>query len=138
MADTRYLDWPFFEPRHAELARTLDDWAGRHIADTHGADVDARNRYGCTPLFYAVNMQRREVVELLLSKNAGVDISDNTGWTLVHEAAEKEDAEILRLLIAHGANVNVKDKNGETPLNISSQRDAPDITEILETSGAKE
>ena len=44
MADTRYLDWPFFEPRHAELARTLDDWAGRHIADTHGADVDAECR----------------------------------------------------------------------------------------------
>ena len=41
MADTRYLDWPFFEPRHAELARTLDDWAGRHIADMHGTDVDA-------------------------------------------------------------------------------------------------
>ena len=41
MADTRYLDWPFFEPHHAELARTLDDWAGRHIADMHGTDVDA-------------------------------------------------------------------------------------------------
>lgn len=44
MADTRYLDWPFFEPRHAELARTLDDWAGRHIADMHGPDVDAECR----------------------------------------------------------------------------------------------
>ncbi|MBK7717753.1 MAG: acyl-CoA dehydrogenase family protein [Simplicispira sp.] len=44
MADTRYLDWPFFEPRHAELARTLDDWAGRHIADMHGTDVDAECR----------------------------------------------------------------------------------------------
>ncbi|MBW7832436.1 MAG: acyl-CoA dehydrogenase family protein [Simplicispira suum] len=44
MADTRYLDWPFFEPRHAELARALDDWAGRHIADMHGPDVDAECR----------------------------------------------------------------------------------------------
>ena len=44
MADTRYLDWPFFEPRHAELARTLDDWASHHIADTHGTDVDAQCR----------------------------------------------------------------------------------------------
>ncbi|MFZ1500753.1 MAG: acyl-CoA dehydrogenase family protein [Giesbergeria sp.] len=44
MADTRYLDWPFFEPHHAELARTLDDWAGRHIADMHGTDVDAECR----------------------------------------------------------------------------------------------
>jgi acyl-CoA dehydrogenase len=41
MADKDYLDWPFFEPRHAELARTLDAWAFEHVADAHGADVDA-------------------------------------------------------------------------------------------------
>jgi acyl-CoA dehydrogenase len=40
MADKDYLDWPFFEPRHAELARTLDAWASEHVADAHGADVD--------------------------------------------------------------------------------------------------
>jgi acyl-CoA dehydrogenase len=44
MADTNYLDWPFFEPRHAELARTLDAWALDHVADAHGADVDATCR----------------------------------------------------------------------------------------------
>jgi acyl-CoA dehydrogenase len=41
MSDTSYLDWPFFEDRHRELARTLDAWAGRHVADAHGDDVDA-------------------------------------------------------------------------------------------------
>ena len=29
MSDTRYLDWPFFEPRHRALARELDAWAAR-------------------------------------------------------------------------------------------------------------
>lgn len=44
MSDTRYLDWPFFEPRHAELACALDAWAAEHVA--HGAhhDVDAECR----------------------------------------------------------------------------------------------
>jgi acyl-CoA dehydrogenase len=41
MADTDYLDWPFFEPRHAELARSVDVWAAEHVSDAHGADVDA-------------------------------------------------------------------------------------------------
>ncbi|MGE8445901.1 MAG: acyl-CoA dehydrogenase family protein [Comamonas sp.] len=40
MADTRYLQWPFFEPRHAELAQTLDAWATRHVAHVHSGDTD--------------------------------------------------------------------------------------------------
>jgi acyl-CoA dehydrogenase len=40
MADTEYLQWPFFEPRHAELAQALDAWAGEHLAHAHGHDVD--------------------------------------------------------------------------------------------------
>ncbi len=41
MSDTRYLDWPFFNPHHAQLARDLDQWASDHIAQTHSHDVDA-------------------------------------------------------------------------------------------------
>ena len=41
MSDTTYLQWPFFEPRHAELAQALDAWASEHIAHHHGPDVDA-------------------------------------------------------------------------------------------------
>jgi acyl-CoA dehydrogenase len=44
MADTDYLDWPFFEPRHAALARELDAWAARHLAQAHGPEVDAACR----------------------------------------------------------------------------------------------
>ncbi len=41
MSDTRYLDWPFFNPHHAQLARDLDHWASDHISQTHSHDVDA-------------------------------------------------------------------------------------------------
>jgi alkylation response protein AidB-like acyl-CoA dehydrogenase len=41
MSDTRYLDWPFFNPQHAQLARDLDQWASDHISQTHNHDVDA-------------------------------------------------------------------------------------------------
>ncbi|MDB5755543.1 MAG: fadD2 [Massilia sp.] len=44
MADTRYLKWPFFEPRHRELALALDAWASSNIRQDHGADVDAACR----------------------------------------------------------------------------------------------
>ncbi|MEI8325124.1 MAG: acyl-CoA dehydrogenase family protein [Betaproteobacteria bacterium] len=44
MSDKHYLNWPFFEPRHAELARALDTWATDHIAPAHEHDVDAQCR----------------------------------------------------------------------------------------------
>lgn len=44
MSDTAYLDWPFFEPHHAELARALDAWATQNVPHSHGPDVDAECR----------------------------------------------------------------------------------------------
>lgn len=41
MSDTRFLDWPFFEERHRQLAQELDAWAVQHIAQDHADDVDA-------------------------------------------------------------------------------------------------
>ena len=40
MADTDYLSWPFLEPRHRELALSLDAWAAQNISQEHGHDVD--------------------------------------------------------------------------------------------------
>lgn len=44
MADQSYLQWPFFDDKHGELAKALDVWAAQHISDHHGADVDAECR----------------------------------------------------------------------------------------------
>ncbi len=43
MSDRSFLDWPFFEPRHRELAARLEAWAGAHLPVDHG-DVDAACR----------------------------------------------------------------------------------------------
>ncbi len=44
MADTAFLDWPFFESRHRDLAHGLDAWAREHVPQAHGHDVDAECR----------------------------------------------------------------------------------------------
>ena len=33
MADRSFLDWPFFETRHRELAEALDAWAAQDLGD---------------------------------------------------------------------------------------------------------
>jgi acyl-CoA dehydrogenase len=40
------LDWPFFEPRHRELAERLEDWCKATIHDAHASDPD----YACRAL----------------------------------------------------------------------------------------
>lgn len=47
MADTHYLSWPFFEPRHATFAAALDEWAAAslgHTASDHDVDDACRRR----------------------------------------------------------------------------------------------
>jgi len=44
MADTDYLNWPFLDGRHRELALALDAWATENIAQAHDHDVDAACR----------------------------------------------------------------------------------------------
>ena len=36
-----HLDWPFLEPRHGALARSLKARATNHVPHSHGSDVDA-------------------------------------------------------------------------------------------------
>lgn len=40
----KHLDWPFFEPRHRELAASLDAWCDAYLGPAHGEDVDAECR----------------------------------------------------------------------------------------------
>jgi len=36
-----HLEWPFFEPRHAALARKAEEWAAANLSYAHDEDVDA-------------------------------------------------------------------------------------------------
>ena len=43
---TDWLGWPFFEPRHRELAERLEEWCRETIHDAHPSDAD----YACRAL----------------------------------------------------------------------------------------
>lgn len=44
MADTSYLHWPFFEPRHRALAAELEQWAASNLGRIDHGDTDAACR----------------------------------------------------------------------------------------------
>jgi hypothetical protein len=81
-----------------------------------GANVNARNDKGMSPLQIAAVKSRIDVVSLLLENGAAINASDNEGRTSLHNAATNGDSEIVELLLKKGANSETKDKYGQTPL----------------------
>ena len=75
---------------------------------TAGADVDAKDDYGWTALYWAASSGHKEVVELLIANGADVDAKDTFGSTPLHSAVSGSHKEVAELLIANGADVNVK------------------------------
>ena len=45
MADRTFLDWPFFEDRHRQLAAEADAWAAGHLAGLDHGDADRACRH---------------------------------------------------------------------------------------------
>jgi ankyrin repeat protein len=95
-------------------------WTALHYATTSGsvdcinycvqmgANVNARDIDGCTPLYYA-SFRHLNVVRVLLDAGAMVDATDNDGWTPLHRAICNKGVDVMRLLIDRGSKVsNVK------------------------------
>ncbi len=109
----------------------------------YGADVNYKNKKGKTPLMYAAEKGRKEIVNLLLENGADVNAADNFGNTALMYAAKNGDvlkenhAQIVKLLISKGANVNAGNKLGETALMHASYCGKnEEIVNILVKSGA--
>jgi hypothetical protein len=69
----------------------------------HGADINAPNQMGQTPLHWASIYGTPEVVRLLLEHRADVEAKDNFGKTALQEAADRGHDGVVELLREHGA-----------------------------------
>ena len=105
-----------------------------------GADPDAADAFGLTPLCRAARLGRLEVVSALLEAGARVDLPDHIptreGWTPLMNAVHKNRGAIARALIAAGADVNLRTAGGMTALSLASADADPTIVEALLEAGA--
>lgn len=75
---------------------------------TKGADVNKKDSYGCTALFFAHEL---ETAKLLIDRGADVNAQNKDGETAIFR---RRDIDLLKLLYSNGADLNHRDKNNES------------------------
>lgn len=100
-----------------------------------GADVNASDNDGETPLFWVAARGHKAVGELLLTRGADVTATDKAGRTPLHQAAENGHNEIVRILLAKGADPNARTKIGLTPLHGAVATGEGETLKLLISSG---
>ena len=105
-----------------------------------GADINATDRRGWTPLHSAARFNRdAKVLSALLEAGADVRAKDRAGDTPLHwAAAANSNARIVTLLLEAGANVNAVDNYGWLPIHSAAESNAnPDVIDALLSAGSK-
>ncbi len=98
-----------------------------------GADVRASDRYGCSPLWYAVHRTDLEMTNLLLEKGAQLDAA--LAGLGLQRAAEGNRPDMLRFLLSRGANPN-STHMGATALILACLRNDRSMIRLLLDNGA--
>ena len=99
-----------------------------------------------TPLFWAAERGRRELVELLIRHGADVNArapdrsrstkGDQTGKTPLHVAAEGGHTAVIQTLLEKGANIDATDEVPFTPLHWAIRHERDDAVKLLLEKGA--
>ncbi|KAK6501013.1 hypothetical protein TWF506_003768 [Arthrobotrys conoides] len=122
--DMTPLNWMNFSP-NTDYPLEISKAMTKRLLEA-GADPNNQDANSGGPLFFAVSLQDKDVVELLLKHGADVNDDNNQGLTALHTAASaankvdrgpETSESILRLLLSYGADVEKEAKDGETPLH---------------------
>lgn len=103
-----------------------------------GANVNASNEAGETPLFHAPNA---ELATIYLDSGADINHRDTFGCTALHTAVSNAaynstEIEVIECLLEHGAVVDAQDDDGKTSLQCAVEDSDDRIVRILLAYGA--
>jgi ankyrin repeat protein len=109
-----------------------------------GANIEARDEEGATPLMRAASYGQTEIFSLLLERGAKVNVRDKQGMTPLIGAAcacaiatMNSTHDIMKLLLEKGANVNARARDGKSALMMAAgSPDDPASVRLLLSNGA--
>src|SRR5436190_22513074 len=101
-----------------------------------GADVNAAQGDGTTPLHWAVYKIDTDLARALLARGAKPAVMNNYGSSPLAEAVKVADARLVGMLLDAGSNVEVPNQEGQTPLMLAARAGSLDVAELLVRHGA--
>lgn len=114
------------------IMRTLDSQV-----INKGANVNAKDKFGRTPLRGAARLGKTRNIDVLLKNGANVNQKDNSGENALFWAVRRIDA--LRMLIAAGADLESKTDSfhwSRTVLHVAATSGLTEAVELLLEEGA--
>lgn len=103
--------------KHLAQAAQLGRTAEINALIAKGVNVNARGKFGVTPLLSAWQSDNRAGFAALLDHGANPNVIWRTGDSMMNVIASSRDSDLLKLALKHGGNPNlVAPNSGETPL----------------------
>ncbi|GAB5591717.1 hypothetical protein Unana1_06617 [Umbelopsis nana] len=102
----------------------------------NGANTEAVNGDGLTPLFVAALNGHLDIMSALIEKGANKEATDRHGWRALHRDAERGDSPVASTLLDEGVAIEVKNDQGDTALHIVAQKNQLLIVKDLLQHGA--
>jgi hypothetical protein len=121
-----------------------------------GADVNAQDTLGVTPLMYYSERDDVEAVQILLKSGAKVNVQDKKGWTALHysvyprldsrslyeslydHVAYSRDGKAIPILLKHRADTSLKTEDGLTAMGLAKHHSDMRKIALLRQAGVKE
>jgi ankyrin repeat protein len=101
-----------------------------------GADVNAAQGDGTTPLHWATYTLDAELVRALIAHGAKTDVKNGFGSSPLAEAVKAGNAELVATLLKAGADANAANGDGETVLMLAVRSGSVAVAKQLLASGA--
>jgi ankyrin repeat protein len=102
-----------------------------------GANLEARDFRGFTPLHRAVKKGHVLCVKMLLTRGSLISAQDNDGETPLHIAAKYAHNECVKALLEAHADINAENECEQTPLDYAVEAKDFDIIKALILAGAR-
>jgi ankyrin repeat protein len=102
-----------------------------------GADVNAADKDGGTPLHKATQLGDVELVGMLLTAGANVNARTKTGRTALITASTWNYPECTTALLAAGADTEISMQDGSTALSVAKSNKHAEVIKLLEAAPKK-